>query len=106
MLVSQSLDGMKDSSCRLWFPCSLWLAPVNALQQHRQLRSRQTHRTTGGLRPDEAPTLQPFLKKTQSVPIEPQQLDQVARYNDVPHTDRALSLFHILGIHCTANSCA
>jgi hypothetical protein len=24
----------------------------------------------------------------------------------VPHTDRALSLFHILGIHCTANSCA
>src|SRR6201996_3764016 len=78
MLLSQSQDGIKNSSCRLWFPCSLWLAPVNAFQQHRQLRPRQTHLTTGGLRPDEAPTLQPLLKKTQTVTIEPQQLDQVA----------------------------
>ena len=22
-------------SCRQWFPCSLWLTPVNAFQKHR-----------------------------------------------------------------------
>jgi hypothetical protein len=50
-------------SCCLWFPRSLRLPPIDPFQQHRQLRSRECDGTAGGLRPDEAPTLQPLLER-------------------------------------------
>ena len=62
----------------LWFPRALRLPPIDPFQQHRQLRSCQSDRTAGRLRPDEAAALQPLLEQTQSVTIPPQQLDQVA----------------------------
>src|SRR3990167_5026982 len=57
--------------------CTNWPAPINALQQHRQLRGRQRHAAAGCLRPDKASLLQPFAKQAQAVAIPPQQFDPV-----------------------------
>ena len=73
----------------MWFPRPLRPAPVNALQKHRQLRTRERHCSARCLRPNKAPSLQSLLKKTKAVAIEPQELDQITRYNDIPHTDRS-----------------
>jgi hypothetical protein len=53
------------------------LTPVDAFQEHRQLRTRQRHRSARRLGPDKASSFQPLLKKTKAITIEPQQLDQI-----------------------------
>src|SRR5580698_1857198 len=53
-------------------------APVDAFEQHRQLRPCQQDRAARGLRPDEMSAFQTLLKQTQAVAIEPQNLDRVA----------------------------
>src|SRR5690606_21797254 len=57
---------------------ALWTSPVDALQQHRQLRATQVHHATLGLRPDEPTTLEPLRKQAQPIPIPPQQLHPIA----------------------------
>src|SRR5215468_1622545 len=57
---------------------ALWAAPVNAFQQHGQLRSRQRDRTALRLRPDKAAAFQPLRKQTQTIAIPPQQFDEIA----------------------------
>ena len=71
---------MRDLSCHRWFPCSPRLTPVNTLQKHRQLRTRQCHGSALSLRPYEAAALQALLKKTETIAIEPEQLDQVTAF--------------------------
>src|SRR6478736_6079066 len=53
-------------------------SPVDAFQQHRQLRTAQRYRALFGLWPDETTALQPFGEQTESVAVPPQQLDQIA----------------------------
>src|SRR5215472_8557593 len=52
--------------------------PVDAFQQHRQLRAAQRHCTFFRLRPDETATFQPLGEQTESVAIPPKELDQIA----------------------------
>ncbi|EHT99453.1 hypothetical protein CKS_1640 [Pantoea stewartii subsp. stewartii DC283] len=56
----------------------LGMLPVNAFQQHGQLRRRQVDFAVTGHRPDEAATFQPFGKHAQAVPVGPQYLYHVA----------------------------
>ena len=51
--------------------------PIDALQQHRQLRRRQKHRAVLGLGPDEAALLEPLREQAKALPVPPQNLDQV-----------------------------
>lgn len=53
-------------------------APVDALQQHGQLRRRQRHASGGGLGPDEAATLQALGQQHEALAVEPQHLEDVA----------------------------
>lgn len=52
--------------------------PVNAFQQHGQLRRRQMNLTVTGYRPDEAPPFQPFGVQAQTVPVGLQHLYHIA----------------------------
>src|SRR5271154_3244301 len=52
--------------------------PIDPLEQHRQLRARQTHRSAGRLWPYEAPALESLREQAQSVTAPPQDLDPVA----------------------------
>src|SRR5690606_10376508 len=62
----------------LWSPGALGHAPVDALQQHRQLRGAQTDLTAIGLGPNKAALLQALAQQAQPLAIPPQQLDDVA----------------------------
>ena len=66
------------SERNLWRPGSLGPSPVNAFEQHRKLRTRQTNSSALDLRPDEPATLQSLGKQAQSVTIEPQKFNDVA----------------------------
>ncbi len=51
--------------------------PIDALQQHRQLRRRQKDRAVLGLGPDEATLFQALREQAKALPVPPQHLDQV-----------------------------
>jgi len=57
--------------------CANGPAPVDAFEQHRQLRRRQRHAARCGLRPDEATTLQSLGQQHQPLAVEPQHLEDV-----------------------------
>src|ERR1700679_811100 len=59
-------------------PGPLRPAPVDAFQQHRQLRTRQTNGSFCSLRPDESSSFKTLGKQTQPVTIEPKNLHDVA----------------------------
>src|SRR5271165_3458378 len=63
---------------QLRLPRPLRPPPVDAFQQHRQLRPRQRNRAARGLRPNKAPTLQSLREQTQPVAVIPENLDQIA----------------------------
>src|SRR5215471_18568402 len=63
---------------QLWRLRALRSSPVNAFQQHRQLRSRQRYRAALCLRPDKAAAFQSLRKQTQTIAIPPEQFDQIA----------------------------
>lgn len=67
--------------------CTNWPAPINTLQQHRQLSACQRHTAAGCLWSDKAPLFQPFAKQAQAVAIPPQQFDPVTasstKYEDL-----------------------
>ena len=54
--------------------------PVDAFQQHRQLRRRQQYRAFFRLWPDEAACLEPLGEEAQSLTIPAQDLDQIAAF--------------------------
>lgn len=57
---------------------ALRVTPVDAFEQHRQLRSRQRHTPVlGGLGPHEASRLQTLAEQAHPVAIEPQHLDAI-----------------------------
>jgi hypothetical protein len=56
------------------------VSPVNAFQQHRQLRGRQRNPSGVGDRPLEVAVLQPLAEQAQALPVEPKQLDQAAAF--------------------------
>jgi hypothetical protein len=64
-----------DAQARAFRPPRM--LPVDAFQQHRQLRGRQMDFTVTGHRPDEAPPLQPFDEQAQTVTVGPQHLYHV-----------------------------
>jgi hypothetical protein len=72
----RNLAGQLD--CDLRRPGPLRPAPINAFEQHRKLRTRQTHSSFRSLRPDESSSLQTLGKEAQAVAIEPEKLDHVA----------------------------
>ncbi len=53
-------------------------SPVDAFEQHRQLRCREMHRAVGRLRPHEATALQALGVQIHSVAAPPQELHQIA----------------------------
>ena len=53
------------------------MAPIDALQQHRQLRTRQANGAFRRLRPYESASLQTLGKKTKTVAIEPKAFNNV-----------------------------
>jgi len=53
-------------------------APVDAFQQHRELRRCERDAAGRGLWPDEAATLEPLGQQHQSLSVEPQDLQDVA----------------------------
>src|SRR5216684_13425 len=61
----------------LWLPCSCWPAPVDALEQHRQLCIAQMHDTTRRLRPHEPTALQPLRVQVHAITAPPQQFHQI-----------------------------
>ena len=67
-----------QSDCDLRRPGPLRPAPIDAFEQHRKLRTRQTHGSFRSLRPDESASLQTLGKQAQAVAIEPEKLDHVA----------------------------
>src|SRR5512132_310098 len=52
--------------------------PVDALEQHRQLRRAQRHPALPGLRPDEPAPLQPLGEQAETLTVPIQHLDQLA----------------------------
>src|SRR5690606_8357244 len=57
---------------------AFWSTPIDAFEQHRQLRRCQMHDTVLRARPDEAAALQALVEKTQPLAVPPQHLDPVA----------------------------
>jgi hypothetical protein len=82
-----------------WLPSPVRPSPIDPFEQHRELRTGQGDLATLGLRPHKSSALQPLREQAKAVAIEPEQLDQIAKPNDIPHTDRSFSLSSILGIH-------
>jgi hypothetical protein len=65
--------------CRgAWLPGALRTAPVDSLEQHRQLCRAQRDGTSVGLRPDESPLFKTLGQQAHAVAVTPKQLDQVA----------------------------
>src|SRR5215475_16070455 len=58
-------------------PGVLWMAPIDALEQHRQLRRAQMHRAALRLWPHEATSFETLLVKIHPVPAPPQEFDQI-----------------------------
>jgi len=58
-------------------PGTLRNAPIDAFQQHRQLRRRQRYRTTRRTRPDEPSTFQALGEQAHPLAVPPQHLDQI-----------------------------
>ena len=54
------------------------MTPIDAFQQHRQLRTRQTNGAFRSLRPDESAPFQTLGKQTKAVAIEPENFYDVA----------------------------
>ncbi len=78
-------------------PGAFWLAPVNALEQHRELRRCQVNLAAVSLRPDEATSLQALGQQAQTVTAPPKHLDQVC----APATeDKDVTAVRILGQSC------
>ena len=69
---------MYNSDRDLRRPGPLRPPPVDAFQQHRQLRARQENSSFASLRPDESAALKTLLKQTQPVAIEPENFYDVA----------------------------
>jgi len=64
----------KPGGCRL--PGTLWRAPVDAFQQHRQLRRRQRHTAIPRHRPHEASLLETLGEKPEALAIPGESLDE------------------------------
>src|SRR6266849_4100754 len=77
----------------LWLPCSCWPAPVDALEQHRQLCIAQMHDTTRRLRPHEPTALQPLRVQVHAITAPPQQFHQITA---PPAEDEQIAREHIL----------
>src|SRR6185312_4739360 len=60
------------------FRCPGRSSPVDAFQQHRELRAAQRDRSTGRPRPHKTSPLQPLGQQAQAVAVEPQHLHDVA----------------------------
>ncbi len=58
--------------------CPLWMFPVEAFEQHRQLRRRQVDFSFTDGRPDEAAAFEAFDEQAQAIVVGPQQLYHVA----------------------------
>lgn len=52
-------------------------APIDAFEQHRELRRRQLHRAIAGRRPHETASLQPLGEQAEALPVPVQQFDEV-----------------------------
>jgi len=85
-------------------PGPLRPAPVDAFQEHRQLRATQANGPFSSLRPDESPSLQTLRKQTKSVAVEPQQLDDVtaASTENEDVTGKRLLVEHCLHLRTQA----
>lgn len=58
--------------------CALWMFPVEALEQHGQLRRREVDFAVTDGRPDEAAALEAFDEQAQAILVGPQQLNHIA----------------------------
>src|SRR3990167_81565 len=67
-----------DSGSTFRSPSALGHAPVDALQQHRQLRRAQADFAAIGLGPKEAAPLKTLAQQAKGLAVPPQQLDDVA----------------------------
>ena len=83
-------------------PCAYRTAPVDAFEKHGKLGGREMDRALGGLRPDEAATLQALGKEAQAVTIPPQQFDEIATpaTEDEDVTTEGISAQPLLGDSC------
>jgi hypothetical protein len=66
-----------QSNRDLWCPGPLRPAPIDAFEQHRKLRTRQTNSSFRSLRPDESSSLETLGKQTQAVTVPPQKFYDV-----------------------------
>src|SRR5580698_694 len=60
--------------------CSYRPSPVDAFEQHRELRAAQRDDSFVRLRPDEAAPLETFGEQAEPVAVPPEQLDEVAAF--------------------------
>src|SRR5579862_5969407 len=95
---SQTITTVFVSYCHLGHRCAYRTPPVDALQQHGQLRACERHLPVFCLRPNESAPLQALGKQAQPVAVPPQDLDQVAtpapKYEHVP-AKRVLFQLHL-----------
>ena len=63
--------GFCDSAGEKWSPESVWRAPIDSFDQHRELRGRQRHRAArlGQSRPEEISVVDTFGEQAQPCPI-------------------------------------
>src|SRR5262249_7722683 len=95
-----------SSACKRRLPGALRRAPVDAFNQHRELRRCECHRAArlAQRRPNEAAVLQPLGEQTESVPIPEQDLHRVrllASEGEQMTRERVL-LQHLLHQDCEA----
>ena len=90
----------RDLRCK----CPLRPSPVDAFEQHRQLRPAQRNSSALGLGPDETPAFKPLGEQAKTIAVEPQQLHDVAsaaaKYEDVSRVWLLLQY----GLHLRAQS--
>ena len=67
-----------ESPCRIRAPGSLWMTPVDALQEVAELRRRDRNDPVRGRGPGEATPFQSLGVKRQAEPVMPKHLDQIA----------------------------
>src|SRR5215469_13577611 len=81
---------------QLRFPGTLRPPPIDALQQHRQLRWRQRNRAAHRLWPHKTSSLQPLGEQAQTVAVIPEHFDQIAAPpTKHEHLSREWTLFQL-----------
>lgn len=83
-------------------PAALWQPPINAFEQHRQLRSAQGNLALFRRRPHEPPLLQPLAEQAGTLSVPPDDLDEISAptTEDKQMAGERILLQRLFGLRC------